>query len=197
MAKDRNNKKNRMAGEKLNGKKDREEYRDSLLTDEAARNERIKNMNFHEGLESLPENYDDINVVKALSGSWGEDDLRRYNKLMGGPEQEEVEVVNDSPSPGVPSAPTGNGGMNVRQDNDIVNSFEGNRNKVVNNQDNSITYTNEDNSNNSRYYGGSERSFAYGGNNVDTPYDADPQSPVKANDFLGDFMRKFGMKSIG
>lgn len=196
-------KKKRMAGEALSGKEKREEYRASLLTNDDLRQERIEGINFHEGLEALPENYDDKKVVEALRGSWGKDDLARYKELMGG--GSDPGVTDNGPTPGVTSAPTqtittrggGRGpSMNVQQDNDIINSFTGNDNVVRNTQDNSVTQNNYDNSNNSRYYGGSERNFSYGGDNISNIYEADPQSPVRANDFLGDFMRKYGMKSI-
>lgn len=85
---------NRMAGEKkLSPEEQRAAYRARLQTDDAERAKRIERIEFHEGLDSLPENYDDKVVAKVLRGSWGKDDLKRYNHVMrdGG--------ISDDPKP--------------------------------------------------------------------------------------------------
>ena len=206
----------RMAGDELlKGREEREAYRQSLLTDADLRNERIQNMKFHEGLEALPENYDPIKVVTALKGSWGQDDLARYNDLFGGggdpPDTtppEEVEEIN-TPAPGVPTAPVdnsgdqviklpknpigggiGKGGVSqiVQNDNDVINSF---------NNSSGFTYT-QDNSVDQTVYGDSSRNFTYrhGGNNIASIYDTDPQSPVTGDMFMYDFMKRYNLKPM-
>ena len=72
-----------MAGEKkLSPEEQRAAYRARLQTDDEERAKRIARIEFHEGLDSLPDNYDDKVVAKVLRGSWGKDDLERYNHVM-------------------------------------------------------------------------------------------------------------------
>ena len=114
----------------------------------------------------------------------------------------------NDPAPGVPTAPVtggtqeinfpapvggrpnpGFGGATqiVQNDNDVVNSFNNNSGTISYNQDNSVSQN---------VYGGSSRYFNYGGNDIASIYDQDPQSPVGPDDFLPDFMRRYGLKPM-
>jgi len=100
-----------------------------------------------------------------------------------------VDPEPNDPAPGVPTAPVGGnqtinfpppsggspnpgfGGATqiVQNDNDVVNSFNNNSGTISYNQDNSVSQN---------VYGGSSRYFNYGGNDIASIYDQDPQSPV-------------------
>ena len=209
---DERNGKSRMAGDELlKSREEKEAYRQSLLTDEELRNERIQNVKFTGGLTTLPDDYDPIKVVTALKGSWGQEDLARYNDLFGGGEdttgpEEPTGPIND-PATGVPTAPVDNGGDQiiklpknpigggigggatqiVQNDNDVTNSF---------NNSSNFSYT-QDNSATQNVYGGSSRTFKYGGNDIGSGYDVDPQSPVKDSGlFMYDFMKRYNLKPM-
>ena len=103
MARTKQRKVERMAGEELEKAQLRRAKKESLQTDDEARAERLENIKFKDGLTSLPDDYDDLVVAKVLSGSWGKEDLDRYNHRMregGMPDpvdDDSVEVTIDEP----------------------------------------------------------------------------------------------------
>jgi len=138
-------------------------FRESLLTDDAARAKRLEGI---EGIEGL----DEMLVSQALQGgTFGKEDRARYEALL----KERDGEVEPEPEPSLP--PQGGGGQvtedvrggnnsivsPISQDNDVA--IMGDSNSV--NQDNSITQTvdTRDQSDNRRYYGGSNRVFNYDG----------------------------------
>ena len=44
--------------------------------------DKLKDIKFEDGLSSLPDNYDKGVANRVISGSWGEDDLKRYQHRM-------------------------------------------------------------------------------------------------------------------
>ena len=109
-------KKTRMAGDKLATRKKRQEYRDSLQNDDEARAARLDRITFNDGLEALPDDYDDKLVAQALRGGWGDEDLARYNELVngGGGNDDKDPEDTETPDPG-----TGGGGTNTGGGGDI------------------------------------------------------------------------------
>ena len=139
-------------------------FRESLLTDDAARAKRLEGI---EGIEGL----DEMLVSQALQGgTFGKEDRARYEALL----KERDGEVEPEPAPEPSLPPQGGGGQvtedvrggnnsivsPISQDNDVA--IMGDGNNVA--QDNSITQTidSRDQSDNRRYYGGSNRVFNYG-----------------------------------
>ena len=44
--------------------------------------DKLKDIKFEDGLSSLPDDYDKGVANRVISGSWGEDDLKRYQHRM-------------------------------------------------------------------------------------------------------------------
>ena len=208
----------RMAGDKLK----REEYRKRLLTDEDLRDKRISRITYNDGLEGLPEDYDEIALVKALRGGWGKDDLGRYNKIMG-------IKPKDPKDPKPPADPPGgggnNGGINIDTGGDQnidkpkppaqppaerpPTPLYGGVTQEIN-QDNDIVNTitgnnntvnnTQDNSISQKVYGGSNRYFNYN-SSPKMPVEPNPGTDstmptMNAKDFLKDFMKDFYSDTI-
>ena len=69
--------------EELSRAQRNEQAREALLTDDEARAERLSGVKFIDGYKSF-DDYDDKMVSQALQGeSWGDDDQRRYDRMMG------------------------------------------------------------------------------------------------------------------
>ena len=214
---DEKNGKSRMAGDELlKSREEKEAYRQSLLTDEELRNERIQNVKFKGGLTALPEDYDPIKVVTALKGSWGQEDLARYNDLFGGGDEDKATSPGEpmdpnDPADGVITAPV-NGdsggdmiqnppsiGGGLKDNSGFINNFQykNDHNYSINATGGSSVDNSRDYSINQTNYGDSSRTFKYGGNDIGSGYDVDPQSPVRDSGlFMYDFMKRYNLKPM-
>ena len=152
--------------EELSRAQRNKQAREALLTNPEAREERLSGVEFIDGFKNF-DGYDEKMVSQALQGgSWGDDDQRRYDRMMGKDDFKE-DVINDpitnpepdpieqqpvyvmpSPAPitstntvtfGAPgTAPGVDDVQQIAQDNDIYSTVYGNGNQVVNAQDNRI-----------------------------------------------------------
>jgi hypothetical protein len=133
--------KKRMAGDKLSQAQRNAEAREKFLEDDEARAERLEGIKYGDGITSI-DGLDEKKVSQAYQGgTFGKDDMRRYNQLMGN-NNDETGSDGDSRAPGSSSAGNATAGDNsiaspISQANPI--SIDGNSNQV--NQDNSIQQT--------------------------------------------------------
>ena len=133
--------KKRMAGDKLSQAQRNAEAREKFLEDDEARAERLEGIKYGDGITSI-DGLDEKKVSQAYQGgTFGKDDMRRYNQLMGN-NNDETGSDSDSRAPGSSSAGNATAGDNsiaspISQANPI--SIDGNSNQV--NQDNSIRQT--------------------------------------------------------
>lgn len=133
--------KQRMAGDKLSQAQRNAEAREKFLVDDEARAERLEGIKYGDGITSI-DGLDEKKVSQAYQGgTFGKDDMRRYNQLMGN-NNDETGSDGDSRAPGSSSAGNATAGDNsiaspISQANPI--SIDGNSNQV--NQDNSIQQT--------------------------------------------------------
>jgi hypothetical protein len=134
--------KKRMAGDKLSQAQRNAEAREKFLEDDDARAERLEGIKYGDGITSI-DGLDEKKVSQAYQGgTFGKDDMRRYNQLMGNNNNDETGSDGDSRAPGSSSSGNATAGDNsiaspISQANPI--SIAGNSNQV--NQDNSISQT--------------------------------------------------------
>ena len=134
--------KTRMAGDKLSQAQRNAEAREKFLEDDEARAERLEGIKYADGITSI-DGLDEKKVSQAYQGgTFGKDDMRRYNQLMGNNNNDET--ATDSSDDSSRGATTGNA---TAGDNSIASpisqaspiSIAGDSNQV--NQDNSIRQT--------------------------------------------------------
>ena len=186
-------KENRKAGsdefkEALSRAQRNEQAREALLTDDEARAKRLSGVEFIDGFENF-DGYDEKMVSQALQGgSWGDDDQRRYDRMMGKTDDDfggdiiDDPITDPEPSPVENKIPQPvNVTVSPSYDNDVtfgsppgtapgVDGYGGQSLQVA--QNNPLTQT------------------VTGDNNVTTAYQDNSISQYGGSNYLNDWMRR-------
>ena len=186
-------KENRKAGsdefkEALSRAQRNEQAREALLTDDEARAKRLSGVEFIDGFENF-DGYDEKMVSQALQGgSWGDDDQRRYDRMMGKTDDDfggdiiDDPITDPEPSPVENKIPQPvNVTVSPSYDNDVtfgsppgtapgVDGYGGQSLQVA--QNNPLTQT------------------VTGDNNVTTAYQDNSISPYGRSNYLNDWIRR-------
>ena len=184
---------NRKAGsdefkEALSRAQRNEQAREALLTDDEARAKRLSGVEFIDGFENF-DGYDEKMVSQALQGgSWGDDDQRRYDRMMGKTDDDfggdivDDPITDPEPSPVENKIPQPvNVTVSPSYDNDVtfgsppgtapgVDGYGGQSLQVA--QNNPLTQT------------------VTGDNNVTTAYQDNSISQYGGSNYLNDWMRR-------
>jgi hypothetical protein len=163
--------KTRMAGEALSQEERNKRARDRIAENDDLRAARLGGIQYGDGLKSI-EGLDEKAVARAYQGdSWGNDDLRRYNDIMGisnGGGEDNAPVVDTPPTVEPPAAhvdppvtsPTKPPANGIITSPGLYNQFGGSTQNVV--QDNDVNITGDNNTvtqdNSVSHYGDSIRS---------------------------------------